>query len=481
MAIEVDASTRIAVTWISRSIGATSLVGSVYVIFRLFSSSSSSSPPRLHLTFDRLLLALCICDLFSSFAYVLGDWPVPQTARNSIIMDEVLGQDNTLYEQLFRDAKGNQATCNVQGFLFQVGTLGSVLFVGFIAIQYVLVVVCKKTPKSLRHWEIGFFGLGFLLPIGSAIVLILADYMNPNYAAVCWVYISPIMCGEAVVNSQTAELQEQIITWCADNPDIIRGMNYHLVAFLVGYLWVFLVLILLVVCMLLLWWKVRTTHQRSEEWVNRWQDRSSSGQSLAMDSTVMESGVYHTARADSAGTLEGIASDTRGPETMEDSTENQSERMERLSPPTKGFSLARPSLTSVFRRSLSRMSLADDQQKEGSQRRSRRNQQQQVNNYVINKARKIIAIYVILYLPAVVMAQFPFFSYTTESIIVAILLPMQGLLNALAYSEGFEKMVHKLFRGFCWSSQCWRDNTPAPPSSAPANPANDNSSNAVHD
>ena len=420
-----EASHRQALTWISRSIGIASMAGSFYVIYRILSSSSSCRHRRLYLTFDRLLFSLCICDILSSLGYLLGDWPVPQQRSNnppsSSVVEGVLGPEDidTFYDHLFPNARGNQATCNMQGFLFQVGTVGSVLFVGCIAIQYVLVVKYRLSRRQLRRWEIGFFAFGWSLPLGSAIGLILTDYINPNYAGCCWVYISPVQCGETLLSSQTPELEQILRTWCdAISPDV-RGMNYYFIGFLVGHLWICLVLVLLLASMILIWWKVRTTQARSLDWASRWAEQP---------------------------------------------------------PPQRETTRARRITMSFGNNSLSQSSHTHDSLAGGTstltltgegnnQHRQRRRRRLNMNEYVVQKAQKIIAIFVVIYVPTILFALFHIFPYTIENIIVAILLPMQGILNALAYSDGFRGKVVSCPSGLCsWlSSWCRRKQPPTAP------------------
>jgi len=75
--------------------GGLSLIGSILTIREISKDPSKRSKPQF-----RILVGMGICDVFTSFAFLISTWAIPKDSDNSF-------------------ARGTDLTCNVQGFLLQ--------------------------------------------------------------------------------------------------------------------------------------------------------------------------------------------------------------------------------------------------------------------------------------------------------------------------------------------------------------------------
>ena len=125
------------------------------------------------------------------------------------------------YNTFFPWASGNQTTCRFQGFLFQLGTLSSILFSGSIAIhiQTVLTVTVgyRWTELRLRRLEKVCFAFGILFPLFAAIFVVVTDMLHVNSAGVCWINQYPWVCDF----DDEPRHDETMSTWCKDHPDLV--------------------------------------------------------------------------------------------------------------------------------------------------------------------------------------------------------------------------------------------------------------------
>ncbi|GFH50374.1 hypothetical protein CTEN210_06850 [Chaetoceros tenuissimus] len=138
----------------------------------------------------RILFGFCIYDLVFSFSTVLSVSMLPKEVN--------------------KYAAGNLFTCDVQGFMQQVGAVGSILYNGALSVYYLAVVTFnmkeKEIARKLEPW-LHLIANGFA--IGSGIFLAFKRQFAPLGNQIkCWVATYPMFCGR-------------------DNPDeCVRGSPY---------------------------------------------------------------------------------------------------------------------------------------------------------------------------------------------------------------------------------------------------------------
>ena len=143
---------RISLALIYKFLGLASMLGSTYVIYSIVGKKYRSRE-NLKTTYNRLLIALSVADILSSFALFLSTWPIPKnppisdyddtalsTGEMSDTLSRWMANYSSLWDKLFPYASGTIGSCNFQGFILQLGQLSSVLFTGSIALQYVFAV-----------------------------------------------------------------------------------------------------------------------------------------------------------------------------------------------------------------------------------------------------------------------------------------------------------------------------------------------------
>jgi hypothetical protein len=89
---------------------------------------------KLSTTYHRLVFGLAVFDIISSTAYLLGPIMVPEEMS---------------YITPF--AQGNQATCDVQGFLVHSGQPGAALYNCSISLYYMAIIVFRKRDDFIRN------------------------------------------------------------------------------------------------------------------------------------------------------------------------------------------------------------------------------------------------------------------------------------------------------------------------------------------
>jgi hypothetical protein len=105
-----------------------------------------------------------------------------------------LGTDPEGYQVFFPYATGNQATCATQGFIMQMGQGASIIFTACISIQFVLKIRYRWTASQMRRAEYIFFALGVLLPFATTLTALSIGAMNPTAGGTCWISAYPFFC-----------------------------------------------------------------------------------------------------------------------------------------------------------------------------------------------------------------------------------------------------------------------------------------------
>ena len=93
------------VTVLPKITGILSMIGSSCIVYSILGTRRGRNH-KLKTSFHRLLLALSLCDIISSFAYFLSFWPAPTQVPPGI--------DPEWYDATFPGASGNKITCNIQ-------------------------------------------------------------------------------------------------------------------------------------------------------------------------------------------------------------------------------------------------------------------------------------------------------------------------------------------------------------------------------
>ena len=141
----------IVMIWTPRVTGLLSLLGSSYIVRDYWKSRHA------HLSLDHtsLVFAMSIFDIFSSVAWIMSSAPTPR-ARSQ-------------HSPVIYGAMGTDATCTMQGFLFQLGNTGSIYFNLILSIYYALVIVWNVRPTRLERSFKYLSVLPVVLAVGSAV------------------------------------------------------------------------------------------------------------------------------------------------------------------------------------------------------------------------------------------------------------------------------------------------------------------------
>lgn len=289
--LESFKQSRIAQALIYKCVGFLSLVGSAYVAYTILRPSKRRK--NLKTTYNRLLLALSVSDMISSFALFLSTWPIPKdptAAGYDEFIDytgEVTGEvsnHSSPWNILFPFASGTIASCNFQGFLVQLGQSASVLFTGSIALQYVFTVRFRWRERKMKIAEKCMFGFSIGLPLSTAIAFTAMGYMNPVSHSFCWIEASPWYCddseedlawwmdkfpevpGELLESEWLPRLREECASYRGEHTSLIR---------LVGSVWIVaLVAVITIVSMILLYCTVSSQEKRTARWARSNADES---------------------------------------------------------------------------------------------------------------------------------------------------------------------------------------------------------------
>lgn len=142
--------------------GGLSMIGSSLTIREIFKDPSKRSKPQF-----RILVGMSICDMFSSFGYFMSTWAIPKDSDNSF-------------------ARGNDLTCNVQGFLIQFG-VAIPLYNCMLCIFHLLTIKHGWKEDQVRSVE----KLFHFTPLGFAAATSVTIAANGNYGdAMLWCWIT---------------------------------------------------------------------------------------------------------------------------------------------------------------------------------------------------------------------------------------------------------------------------------------------------
>lgn len=188
-------------------------------------SRSSSNHCR---PLSRVLLSLSISDCLSSIAWFLSTWMFPSN---------MIGGEYTWGNI------GSWTTCNLQGFLVQLGQGAGPLFNTTYALFSLLLLRYRWTDRQLVRVE-PYFHVGiWTMAIGLALFPIFLDFYNP-VVQVCWIEPYPYNCESG------------------NGPPCTRGANAWPVALTLSIVPMWICIGLAAIFLYLLWHTVRATEDR---------------------------------------------------------------------------------------------------------------------------------------------------------------------------------------------------------------------------
>ena len=203
-----------------------SCIGSTLISYIIVKTRNSPKREK-QKTYYHLVLAMSLADVIASLSFCTGTFLEPQ-------------------EYGKWQAHGNQATCNLQGFLTQIGFM-SPFYTCFLAMYFYL-CICHKEPSSrasvqmekIQKVEPYMLVLPFLMNLSFAITSLKLDLYNPTEFGVgCWISPIPFDCEE-----------EEAV-------ECVRGKHSSLFRSLFGAMWVFPIFIILFYCFGSIYWNLR--------------------------------------------------------------------------------------------------------------------------------------------------------------------------------------------------------------------------------
>lgn len=156
--------------------GSLSIIGSSLTIYIILSDRKRKLP----LIFYRLILGMTIFDISTAFGCFMSSIPVPMH-RESVMEDKAWF------------AAGNDVTCTVQGFLFQLG-FTVVYYNSALMLYYLLRIKYNKNEMWIKtHFERWIHMFAIFMALGSSISGVFLQVYNPG-TTICLVAPSPLGC-----------------------------------------------------------------------------------------------------------------------------------------------------------------------------------------------------------------------------------------------------------------------------------------------
>jgi len=154
-----------------------SIIGSLYSLCKILERYPDSRR-----TYSGILLGLFSADLVASVALFLSTWPIP---KGSIYSDYIWGEI------------GNQTTCNIQGFMIQLGALSSLMYTCSLCLHFLLRIRYKWLPSELGKVDPFIHCVCVVIPLGSAILAWIKTLYNPTGFGACYFTSYPIDCDDS--------------------------------------------------------------------------------------------------------------------------------------------------------------------------------------------------------------------------------------------------------------------------------------------
>jgi len=182
--------------------------------------------------YHRLLLAMSISDLNTSFWYTLSTWPIPSETSN-------------VYAPL-----GTRGSCVAQGFFVQLG-IATPIFNAMLSIYYLLIIRYGWKEKDIKKVEKVFYFIPIVFALVTAFSALGLELLN-NANLWCWIAPYPLSCKGSYRNNGINDCERGNNAW------IFRW------AFFYAPLW--FIIIISMIAMFLTYFSVRKTELQSVKW-----------------------------------------------------------------------------------------------------------------------------------------------------------------------------------------------------------------------
>mmetsp|Transcript_15479 Transcript_15479/g.23517 ORF Transcript_15479/g.23517 Transcript_15479/m.23517 type:complete len:383 (+) Transcript_15479:141-1289(+) len=223
-------STEIALAVIPKITGLISFLCSSYIVQHVL-----RNPKRRSQTYHRILLGMSMGDMVGSFSNFLSTWPIPAGEAWWAI--------------------GSTLSCDITGFIDQLGSLVTPLYSGSLATFYVLQLRLEFTKHKIKKVEWLFHAFPIGLGIGFATAgSFLKLYSNAGF--ICWIAPYPDDC---------------------DSPETcIRGWNYNFYRIAFMYAWVWATLLYVAISMLVIFVHTHRVEKSADKYRFSGKDRKKS-------------------------------------------------------------------------------------------------------------------------------------------------------------------------------------------------------------
>lgn len=135
-------SREVALAIIPHITGALSMLGSLYIAVTVLRSKQKRGK-----TYHRLLVAMSLSDMISSFSYFLSTWPIPQVGEEGVGGWSKACEGCSPYHY---GAVGTQGTCTAQGWGIQYGIMTTSTYNVMLAIHYLLTIRWNFSERRLK-------------------------------------------------------------------------------------------------------------------------------------------------------------------------------------------------------------------------------------------------------------------------------------------------------------------------------------------
>jgi hypothetical protein len=173
---EIPLAYQKAIALVPKFTGFLSLLGSSWIFYEVITDKKKRQS-----MYHRLLLCMSISDWNSSFwTYVLSSWMLPSESYSA----------NTT----FFSASGTWATCNLQGFMFQLG-IATPLYNAALSLYYVLLLKYNWTPKQMARQIEPYLHAGIIsFSVATSIAPLFMTLYNPTITSWCAITEYPYNC-----------------------------------------------------------------------------------------------------------------------------------------------------------------------------------------------------------------------------------------------------------------------------------------------
>jgi hypothetical protein len=216
-----------------------SVLGSLFICVDILRDRKK---PRM--VFHRIMLGMSMSDLMASLFLCLSTWPVPS---------DTVG---------IHGAVGNLKTCQMQGFFIQLG-VGTFFYTAYLAVYYLCMMRYHWKERDFKKVEPWAHGFAVGVTFGTAIAsLFLGLYNNANLW--CWIAPYPLECLNSSKNNNNNNNNGVTTTTTTCE----RGDNAYIYRIAFFFVWMWLAVIIVAVCMSLVVYTVWTQRKTMRKWNN---------------------------------------------------------------------------------------------------------------------------------------------------------------------------------------------------------------------